>query len=694
MAVDAHPARGEAREPPPAAARAARGSPRAAPGGRPRGRWQVAGRGVPGRLWAALGTPGAARLACWYLGLALPTLALKAHFLGVTHVGGVAALTSPLAASSAIPAWLYRVLLFTGDLVEVLVLQALVLVGGALLRVRLEALAFLTVLGALLLGGLNYLSVRQIGQFLTVAVARDVAMWLATNPESLAAFVTPRRVVALAAAGVLACLPVLAARAAAGPGRRTAGLARLVARATAVGLVAAAILHGALLGAAVFATAPVFRGYWSQAVVTFIGLDEPDPRAGPAPSPAALRERYASVAFPEGVAAAPQHVVEIPAAARRPRHLLVVSLETAARKYYPLDAEASWPAFRRMAARALVSDLHYTTAPYTTSALFSVLSGAYPRAGALPSRYGAVVADGLAAVLEPHGYEATYIESSVLGFWKDYVALLRGLGFARVLEGPEPSVPGRRAQAIRNEELAFERAFEAIAGAEQRGRKAVVCLSSSFGHFPWKVRPEDGALPGREKLIRVGGVLDGLLGALLARLDARGLGEEVIIVVTGDHGPRFLDELASLGEDLRHGDTTFNVPLLVYAPGLLPRQVRLPHVTSHVDITPTLLYLVGLEPERFLFHGGNVLDGRLRERVTYLMGAGLYPVDGFHWRERMVTVNRVTGEVRSWPRDGGARAPSPAYLEEAARRLVPAARAVFEATAALFLARGQQRAAP
>ena len=147
-------------------------------------------------------------------------------------------------------------------------------------------------------------------------------------------------------------------------------------------------------------------------------------------------------------------------------------------------------------------------------------------------------------------------------------------------------------------------------------------------------------------------------------LEARRLREEVIIVVTGDHGPRFLDELASLGEDLGHGDATFNVPLLVYAPGLLSRQVRLPHVTSHVDITPTLLYLVGLEPEHFLFHGGNVLDGRLRERVTYLMGAGLYPVDGLHWRGRMVTVNRVTGEVRSRPRDREARGPAAARLED------------------------------
>jgi hypothetical protein len=673
---------------------AAPGSPRATEGRWPRDGWRLVVPRAVHRGWAALGTPAAARLACWYLGLALPTLAFKAHFLGVTYVGGIPAVIRPLAASStSIPEWLYRVLLFTGDLIEVLALQALVLATGALLRVRLDVLVFPTVLGAVLLGGLNYLSSRQIGQFLTVAVARDVARWLATNPEGLTGFVTPRRVVAVAAGGVLACLPVLAAGAVARPGRRLAGLGRLVARATAAAVVGAVILHGGLLGAA-FAREPAFRGYWSQAVLTFVGVDEPDPRDVPTPSPASLRERYRTIAFPDGTAPAPEHVVEIPAAARRPRHIVIVSLETAARKYYPLDAEESWPVLRRMAERSLVSDLHYTTAPYTTSALFSVLSGAYPRAGALPSRYGAVAADGLASVLEPHGYEATYIESSVLSFWKDYVALLRGLGFARVLEGREPSVPGRRPQALRNEELAFERAFEAVAAAEQRGRKAVVCLSSSFGHFPWKVSPEDSALPGREKLIRVGRVFDGLLGTLLARLEARRLREEVIIVVTGDHGPRFLDELASLGEDLGHGDATFNVPLLVYAPGLLSRQVRLPHVTSHVDITPTLLYLVGLEPEHFLFHGGNVLDGRLRERVTYLMGAGLYPVDGLHWRGRMVTVNRVTGEVRSRPRDREARGPAAARLEDDPRRLLRSARAVFEATAALFLARGRQRAVP
>ena len=74
--------------------------------------------------------------------------------------------------------------------------------------------------------------------------------------------------------------------------------------------------------------------------------------------------------------------------------------------------------------------------------------------------------------------------------------------------------------------------------------------------------------------------------------------------------------------------------------------------------------------------------------------SGLYPVDGLHWRGRMVTVNRVTGEVRSRPRDREARGPAAARLEDDPRRLLRSARAVFEATAALFLARGRQRAVP
>src|SRR5262245_4715203 len=87
---------------------------------------------------------------------------------------------------------------------------------------------------------------------------------------------------------------------------------------------------------------------------------------------------------------------------------------------------------------------------------------------------------------------------------------------------------------------------------------------------------------------------DAMLGALLARLQAARALDRTLVVVTADHGE-------SLGE---HGETTHGlfgydsalaVPLIVSAPGATAGVVEAP--VSHVDVTPTILDLVGAAPD-------------------------------------------------------------------------------------------------
>jgi arylsulfatase A-like enzyme len=48
---------------------------------------------------------------------------------------------------------------------------------------------------------------------------------------------------------------------------------------------------------------------------------------------------------------------------------------------------------------------------------------------------------------------------------------------------------------------------------------------------------------------------------------------------------------------LPHGkvkEVTMRVPMLVYVPGVVPQPVAINYPTSHIDITPTLLDLLGI----------------------------------------------------------------------------------------------------
>jgi arylsulfatase A-like enzyme len=179
--------------------------------------------------------------------------------------------------------------------------------------------------------------------------------------------------------------------------------------------------------------------------------------------------------------------------------------------------------------------------------------------------------------------------------------------------------------------------------------------------------------------------LDTLFARFLAALDERGLTDEVIVVVTGDHGLRFRAEFDALGEPPVFGDATFHVPLIVFAPALFQTSTRIGSVTSHIDLAPTLVDLIGLAADIRPWHGDHLLDGRIADRMTFLPSGvypGLRPADAVHWREGTYTWHTAIDRV-TWRRDGDAiEKPLGLAAEEAlsaddVRRAIRTARELF-----------------
>jgi len=395
--------------------------------------------------------------------------------------------------------------------------------------------------------------------------------------------------------------------------------------------------------------------------------------------------------------------VNIPASQRIPRHIVIVSLETAPRKFYPIADNPMLPVFHAMSQHALVSDRHYASAPATSLAIYSLMTGTYPRPGEAVSRYGPFETDGLPTVLARHGYESTFIDSYDLSWnGQEDDAMLRSLGFSTIVDSRQlavPKAPDAYTYRVRQEARSFDAALDAIRGAASRGRKALVFVATILGHYDWVSPPGTAKLSAAEKLAETARVIDGLMGKFLTSLAQQGLADDMLIVVTGDHGLRFKLEFESLHEPAQYSDATFNVPFMVYAPALFPSQVRLPYSTSHVDLAPTLLDLVGVTRDGGLYHGDDMLDRRLESRVTFLPSGlypGLHPVDGFCWRDSTYSVysitHRVTVRVGGNPisRDFGAELEAP-FSADDARRMVGAAKELFNATAAEFLRRRAQR---
>lgn len=107
------------------------------------------------------------------------------------------------------------------------------------------------------------------------------------------------------------------------------------------------------------------------------------------------------------------------------------------------------------------------------------------------------------------------------------------------------------------------------------------------------------------------------VGELVAKVEALGLADETLIVVTSDHGEDLGGRLPpeavrQFGHSYGLYDELLLVPLILRHPGLLPAGRRIEVQVRTIDIAPTLLDYLGFEPPP-TFEGESLrplIDGR------------------------------------------------------------------------------------
>jgi len=130
--------------------------------------------------------------------------------------------------------------------------------------------------------------------------------------------------------------------------------------------------------------------------------------------------------------------------------------------------------------------------------------------------------------------------------------------------------------------------------------------------------------------------VDAYLGKLFAHLRERGLYDESVIVVTGDHGEYFGPGV--YGHGVMH-ESVLHVPLLLKLPKNEHGGLRVQRPVSLVDVYPTLLALAGVPPEPDRLHGSSLLEALegpapAEERILYGEGGHVeqYAVTQGCWR--------------------------------------------------------------
>jgi arylsulfatase A-like enzyme len=99
---------------------------------------------------------------------------------------------------------------------------------------------------------------------------------------------------------------------------------------------------------------------------------------------------------------------------------------------------------------------------------------------------------------------------------------------------------------------------------------------------------------------------DQLVGEILAALEAEGLSGETLVVLTADHGEEF-GEHGGIGHGTSLYGELVRVPLLIARPDGADAGRRVAHASQHIDVSPTLLALAGVDAPAS-FRGGSLSE--------------------------------------------------------------------------------------
>jgi phosphoglycerol transferase MdoB-like AlkP superfamily enzyme len=329
---------------------------------------------------------------------------------------------------------------------------------------------------------------------------------------------------------------------------------------------------------------------------------------------------------------------------RKPRYfgkesganILFFILETTPEKYLPAGTDMKeFPNFNRLQDDSFVGTRHYTTFPITRCALFSLFSSWYPiddpnNAFDSPSWD---TTGGFLRRLNASGYK-TAVFSPLRAPGIPDAALYDAVGFSRQVYPDSaltsydnsPSWQQERVTADLDSLQLLESQMDAWM---KRGDHFAVAFLPQIAHSPY---PDNQTGTSAEDMQRRGQAIlvqeDAWLGQLMDLVKKDGQLDNTIVVVLGDHGLRSLSE----NPDIRRGtidETAFHVPLIIHAPRALNHTEEIPWLTSHIDVVPTLLDLLGVKNDRESEQGSEIWNPALAKRTTFFFAKPMFGADGY-----------------------------------------------------------------
>ena len=318
--------------------------------------------------------------------------------------------------------------------------------------------------------------------------------------------------------------------------------------------------------------------------------------------------------------------VQIPLSQRSQRvnhNVVIVILEGIQYNYTSLAKPESklTPFLAALASQGVKFVNARSTLTHTTKAVFSLLTGRFPSASqdiaeTVPATKPYA---GIATILKRQLNFRTAFFQSAKGSFEARPGMIYNLGFDKFWARDDLKDPNSFLGYLACDEFAMlEPISQWISSENSPFLLTILC---SVTHDPYEV-PECYATPAEEPVERYRQAIsytDKFLAALDAELAKLNIVDNTVFCVIGDHGEAF-GEHGLLGHERIAFDEALRIPFCLRAPSLVKPATTVTKSLSSIDLTPTLLTILGFDTNSVGFDGTNALGYIPDDRQVYFSG--------------------------------------------------------------------------
>lgn len=299
--------------------------------------------------------------------------------------------------------------------------------------------------------------------------------------------------------------------------------------------------------------------------------------------------------------------------------------------YKSEDSQLAMPFTAALAQKSLWLSNHYASGNNSLYSIFSLMTGLYPhtnmlRAGLNPmynTKYKNSFFERRDDLLFPtlselvgNKYETFYIQPEIGGFYPVKLIENMSVDYYRYDQIPAKVVSDYYVSEVE----AIDFYLKKIKSAK---KPFFAVYQSNAPHFPYapfdqtpKIFKGDPYLTGYLNTIHA---MDKQIERLYQFLVSENLIDNTLLIIVGDHGEAFGQHLHNFGHHEQSYDENLKPLALIHQPKLVQPGVLI-SPTSHVDILPTMLYLMGKPFDQKQFQGENIFSKKLQRNYVFSQG--------------------------------------------------------------------------